>query len=151
MRYLHPGLSPKTLQGISSRLPKLFPLQQAGSCPTPCEGSILFGDCMSSTPQAWPGTHLSCINDIPFIFPSRWRGLGAESSAQTVSLALRESWHCDIWEGKHVLPTWGSPGARHGAKPEGCGIIQGTVSKRDSRGIEPGCSHPDKPIKEVLE
>lgn len=83
-------------------------LLRAGSHPAACQGSVPpLGDCTPAAPQAWQGTHLSCINYIPFIFPSSWRDLGAESTAQTVSLASRERWHCDIREGRHAPPRTG--------------------------------------------
>lgn len=133
MRYLHLGLSPKILWGIYSFISIAVSRQLSHSM---WGLHPLLG---TAHPQPPKPAHLSCINDIPFIFPSPWRGLGAESRAQTVSLALRECWHRDIQESRHVLPAWGSTGARHGARPEGCGMIQGTVSKRDSRRIEPRC------------
>lgn len=152
-----PSLLPKTVGNLQPRLsPKAHEVSPSGAVSQNLVGHLQLhfhrseqaavpqhvrapSSLGTAHPQPPKPAHLSCINDISFIFPSPWRGLGAESRAQTVSLALRECWHRDIQESRHVLPAWGSTRARHGARPEGCGMIQGTVSKRDSRRTEPGC------------
>lgn len=47
-------------------------------------------------------------------------------------------------------PEQGSTAARHRARPKGPGMPQGTACGTGT-GTEPGCSHLNKPIEEVLE
>lgn len=122
--HLQPVMSPpQSLWGISS-FPG--PLHRSGwhsSCeqaatPQHVRAPSRLGDRTLAAPQAWQGTHLSCINYVPFIFPSSWRDLGAESTAQTVSLASRERWHCDIREGRHAPPAPSRAAPQPGTGPD---------------------------------
>lgn len=122
-RYLQLRLSPKILWSISSFLSSFHHSSQHSeqvAVTQHVRAPSSFGTAHPQPSSLAAGSSELC-NNIPFIFPSPWRGLGAESRAQTVSLAPRECWHCDIWESWHILPTRGSTGAQHGARSRDVG------------------------------